>query len=84
MLTNAQKAESLREEIRHRASAARLLWRQLTRKKPVELPPITTQSKISVVTLTGKMDSGAERALAIELAQNVRGVKSVNSNSLTM
>jgi hypothetical protein len=47
MLTNAQKAESLREEIRHRASAARLLWQQLPRKKPVELPPITTQPKIS-------------------------------------
>jgi hypothetical protein len=47
MLTNAQKAESLREEIRHRASAARLLWQKLTRKKPVELPPITTQPKIS-------------------------------------
>jgi hypothetical protein len=47
MLTNAQKAESLREEIRHRASAARLLWQQLTRKKPAELPPITTQPKIS-------------------------------------
>jgi len=36
------------------------------------------------VTLTGKMDSGAERALAIELARNVKGVKSVDSSSLTM
>jgi hyperosmotically inducible protein len=37
-----------------------------------------------VVTLTGKVDSGAERALAIELARNVKGVKSVESKALTM
>jgi osmotically-inducible protein OsmY len=37
-----------------------------------------------IVTLTGKVDSGAERALAIELAQNVRGVKSVQSKALTL
>ena len=37
-----------------------------------------------VVTLSGKVDSGAERALAIELAKNVRGVKSVDSKELTM
>ena len=36
-----------------------------------------------IVTLSGKVDSGAERALAIELAQNVRGVKSVQSKALT-
>ena len=34
--------------------------------------------------LSGKVDSGAERALAIELAQNVRGVKSVQSKALTL
>jgi osmotically-inducible protein OsmY len=34
--------------------------------------------------LTGKLDSGAERALAIELAKNVRGVKSVVSKGLTI
>ncbi len=36
-----------------------------------------------VVTLKGKLDSGVERALAIELAQNIRGVKSVQSTELT-
>ncbi|MDX3773586.1 BON domain-containing protein [Chromatiaceae bacterium AAb-1] len=35
-----------------------------------------------VVTLTGKVGSGAEQALAIELAQNIRGVKSVSSEQL--
>jgi hyperosmotically inducible protein len=37
-----------------------------------------------IVKLTGKMDSGAERALAIELARNVKGVKSVDSTLLTL
>jgi hyperosmotically inducible protein len=37
-----------------------------------------------IVTLTGKVDSGAERALAIELAQNIRGVKSVQSKALIL
>lgn len=35
-----------------------------------------------VVTLKGKVDSGAERALAIELVQNLRGVKSVSAKEL--
>ena len=45
---------------------------------------IAVSTNGGVVTLTGKMDSGAERALAIELAGNVRGVKSVDSKLLTM
>jgi hyperosmotically inducible protein len=45
---------------------------------------IAVSTNSGVVTLTGKMDTGAERALAIELARNVRGVKSVDSNLLTM
>lgn len=36
-----------------------------------------------VVTLKGKVESGAERALAIELVENLRGVKSVNAKELT-
>ena len=36
-----------------------------------------------IVTLNGKLNSGAERALAIELADNVRGVKSVDAKGLT-
>ncbi len=34
------------------------------------------------VTLTGKVGSGAERALAIELAEHIRGVKSVSASTL--
>jgi osmotically-inducible protein OsmY len=45
---------------------------------------IQVSTSNGIVTLNGKVDSGAERALAIELAQNVRGVKSVNSKGLTI
>jgi osmotically-inducible protein OsmY len=45
---------------------------------------ISVNTNKGIVTLTGKVDSGAERALAIELAQNVRGVKSVQSKGLTV
>lgn len=42
---------------------------------------VTTQN--GIVTLSGKLHSGAEQALAVELAQNVRGVKDVRSQDLT-
>lgn len=45
---------------------------------------ITVNTKGGIVTLSGMVDSGAERALAIELAQNVRGVDSVQSKGLTL
>ena len=45
---------------------------------------IAVSTKSGIVTLSGKVSSGAERALAIELAKNVRGVKSVVSKSLTV
>jgi osmotically-inducible protein OsmY len=45
---------------------------------------ISVNTKDGIVTLSGKVDNGAERALAIEFAQNVRGVKSVESKALTL
>ncbi len=45
---------------------------------------ISVSTSAGVVTLTGKMVSGPERALAIELARNIRGVKSVDSTLLTV
>ncbi|MGD9843043.1 MAG: BON domain-containing protein, partial [Steroidobacteraceae bacterium] len=45
---------------------------------------ITVNTKDGIVTLSGKVDNGAERALAIEFAQNVRGVKSVESKALKL
>lgn len=50
--------------------------------KNVKGSDIDVSTKDGVVTLTGKVDSGAERELAIELANNVRGVKSVQSKGL--
>lgn len=43
---------------------------------------INVSTNAGVVTLSGKVDSGVERALAIELAQNIRGVTSVQSKAL--
>ena len=43
---------------------------------------ISVNTDNGVVTLAGKVGSGAEQALAIELAQNIRGVKSVSSKQL--
>lgn len=45
---------------------------------------ISVNTDKGIVALSGKVDNGTERALAIELAQNVRGVKSVNSKALTL
>lgn len=44
---------------------------------------IEVNTNAGIVTLSGKLNSGAERALAIELADNVRGVKSVEAKGLT-
>jgi osmotically-inducible protein OsmY len=43
---------------------------------------ISVNTDKGIVTLAGKVDSGIEQALAIELAQNIRGVKSVSSKQL--
>ena len=43
---------------------------------------ISVNTDKGVVTLSGEVGSGAEQALAIELAQNIRGVKSVTSRQL--
>lgn len=45
---------------------------------------ISVSTTNGIVTLSGKVSSGAERALAIELADNVRGVKSVHAKGLTL
>ena len=49
----------------------------------VENDDISVSTNDGNVTLSGKVSSGAERELATELAQNVRGVKSVNAKALT-
>jgi len=44
---------------------------------------IDVTTNAGVVSLKGGVSSGAERALAVELAENVRGVKSVDAKGLT-
>lgn len=48
----------------------------------VDAADISVDTKNGVVTLSGKVDSGEEQALAIALAQNIRGVKSVVAKDL--
>jgi len=48
----------------------------------VESDDITVHTTGGIVTLSGKVSSGAERELATELAQNIRGVNSVNATAL--
>lgn len=43
---------------------------------------ISVSTNAGVVTLSGKVGNGVERALAIELAQNIRGVRSVQAKEL--
>ena len=43
---------------------------------------ISVNTEKGIVTLAGTVSSGVEQALAIELAQNIRGVKSVSSKQL--
>lgn len=50
----------------------------------VEGSAIEVNTKSGVVSLSGKLSSDAERALAVELAQNVRGVRSVQAKGLTL
>lgn len=45
---------------------------------------ISVNTRNGIVTLSGRVNSSVERALAIELAENVRGVKSVNSKDLAI
>lgn len=44
---------------------------------------IDVTTNAGVVTLKGKVNTGAERALAVEIAENVRGVKRVEAQGLT-
>jgi len=49
----------------------------------VESHNIAVSTDHGIVTLSGKVDNNAERDLAIALAENIRGVKSVNATKLT-
>jgi hyperosmotically inducible protein len=48
----------------------------------VSVTDVEVNTKAGIVTLTGKLTNGAERALAVELAENLLGMKSVNGKGL--
>ena len=50
----------------------------------VDSSEIAVKTSDGVVTLSGKVDSGTQRSLAIELAKNIRGVQSVESGGLVI
>jgi hyperosmotically inducible protein len=50
----------------------------------VSTSDIVVNTQAGIVTLTGRVGSEAERNLAVNLASDVRGVKSVDSSSLTI
>jgi hyperosmotically inducible periplasmic protein len=83
----ADKAKSATQEAEDEISDAWITTKvksTLLYSSNVRGTDIVVNTKDGVVTLNGRVDSGAERALAIELADNVRGVKSVNAKGLTI
>lgn len=52
--------------------------------KHVAANDINVATENGVVTLKGKVDSSSEKALAVELAKNVRGVKKVDAAALSI
>ncbi|MBU0911060.1 MAG: BON domain-containing protein [Gammaproteobacteria bacterium] len=49
----------------------------------VDSSDIAVNTNKGVVTLNGLVDSGSEKALAVQLAENVKGVQSVDAGGLT-
>lgn len=83
----AAKAESTSEEVGEEISDAWITTKvksTLLYSSNVRGTDVVVNTKAGVVTLTGNVHSGAERALAIEIADNVRGVKSVEAKGLTI
>lgn len=50
----------------------------------VDSADISVSTAEGIVSLSGKVSDAAQRALAIELAKNIRGVKSVDADELTI
>jgi hyperosmotically inducible protein len=82
----ADKAKQGSEEVGEEISDAWITTKvksSLLYSSNVRGTDVVVNTKAGVVTLTGKVQSGAERALAIEIADNIRGVKSVDAKGLT-
>lgn len=81
----ADKTKAVSKEVGHDISDGWITTKvksMMLYSSNVQGSDIKVDTKNGVVTLSGKADSDAERALAIEMANNVRGVKSVQSKGL--
>lgn len=85
LMTDAEKAKAKIEDKSHNISDSWITAKVKTSfmySSNINGGDIDVSTNGGVVTLTGKVASGVERTLAIEMAQNIRGVKSVTSNAL--
>lgn len=85
-MTAAEKAEAKSAEESHNISDSWITAKvksSFMYSSNISGADIDVSTNDGIVTLTGKVASGSERSLAIETAQNIRGVKSVKSNALS-
>ncbi|MDP5212582.1 BON domain-containing protein [Pseudoalteromonas tunicata] len=90
--TNKYKEDEEKEDENEEKEGTLLADRWITTKvkstymysSNVDSDDISVSTLDGVVLLEGKVKSGSERALAIELAKNIRGVKSVTSSKLLL
>lgn len=84
--STSDKAKSEVKEVKQELSDSWISTKVLSTfmySSNVSASDIDVSTLNGIVTLKGKVESGAERALAVELAQNVRGVKTVVAWDLT-
>lgn len=84
-MTDAEKAKAKTDDESHNISDSWITAKvksSFMYSSNINGGDIDVSTNDGVVTLTGKVASGIERSLAIEMAQNIRGVKSVTSKAL--
>jgi len=84
-MTDAEKAKAKTDDESHNISDSWITAKvksSFMYSSNISGGDIDVSTNDGVVTLTGKVASGIERSLAIEMAQNIRGVKSVTSKAL--
>jgi osmotically-inducible protein OsmY len=85
--TVTEKAKSSVKEVEHNISDAWITTKVKSNylySSRIDGSGINVSTSKGVVTLTGRVNSSTERNLAIELARNLIGVRSVNAKGLTL
>ena len=83
-------AESVKNSTQHAEQSISDSWittkvkSSLLYSSHVESSSINVKTRHGVVALSGRLGSKAERALAIELSKNVRGVRQVDASALSL